>query len=98
MPSSKRTNSKDVTKDVTLYGKTSAAAYLGLSEVHLERLVKHGRIRYWQEIPPERLPDGRLRRGSGLVFQEHWLDEYKTAPGPGPGWPKGRPRKPKPPE
>lgn len=80
-------------KDVVLYGKTSAAAYLGISKIWLEQLVEHGEIRVWQEVPPTLLPDGSKKHGSGYVFTQQWLDEYKAKPKGKPGWPKGRPRK-----
>lgn len=77
-------------RDVTLYGKASAAVYLGVSEVWIEKLVKRKALRSWQEIPPERLPNGKLTRGSALVFEQHWLDDYKAAPKRKPGRPPNR--------
>jgi hypothetical protein len=94
--SSKRTTSKDV----QLYGKASAAAYLGISEAWLEQLVRRGLIRYWQEQPSVTREDDMGNKitthGSPLVFQQHWLDAYQAAPKGKPGWPKGKPRKSKP--
>lgn len=79
-------------KDVTLYGKASAALYLGVSEVWLEKLVKRGLIRYWQEQPPTTREDGVgnkvVTHGSGLVFTQVMLDEYLAKPKVGKGAPK----------
>lgn len=79
----------DAQRDVKLYGKASAAEYLGLSEVYVEQLVRQGILRVWQEVPPVPVdpadPDGKKTRGTAYVFQEHWLDEYAARPKPKPG-------------
>lgn len=81
--------------DCILYGKASAARYLGVSEVWIEQLVKRGELLPWQERPPDVLPDGRKTRGSDYVFTQAMLDAYQAAPRRKPGWPKGKPRKPR---
>jgi hypothetical protein len=88
--SSAPTDSED---DAGLYGVASAAAYLGFSESWVAKLATRDRkLRYWQEFPPERRPDGTVTHGSPLVFKREWLDDYRASRRK-PGRPKGSPNR-----